>query len=63
MAHPVGERLRCDDCGAEIEFIKACPCPENDPKSHSDICCGKEMRNLGVTGKAESGAAAPSQAE
>lgn len=48
MAHPVGERLRCDDCGAEIMFVKACPCPESEEKTHSDICCGKQMRSLGV---------------
>lgn len=48
MAHPVGERLRCDECGAEIIFTKACNCPEKQPKAHSDICCNKEMRSLGV---------------
>jgi hypothetical protein len=53
MAHPAGERLRCDECGAEIVFVKGCPCPEREPKSHSDICCGKEMRNLGVETPAE----------
>lgn len=58
MSHPVGERLRCDECGAEIVFVKECPCPERDPKMHSDICCGKEMRSLGVQAKGE-----PAQAE
>ena len=48
MPHPVGERLRCDECGAEIVFVKACPCPEREPKTHSDVCCGKEMQSLGV---------------
>jgi hypothetical protein len=48
MAHPVGERLRCEECGAEIVFVKACPCPERDPSTHSDICCGKQMRRIGV---------------
>jgi hypothetical protein len=48
MPHPVGERLRCDECGAEITFTKACPCPEREPKAHSDVCCGKEMRNIGT---------------
>lgn len=47
MPHPAGERLRCDDCGAEILFVKACPCPEK-PGAHSDICCGKEMRRFDV---------------
>lgn len=55
MSHPVGERLRCDECGAEIVFVKACPCPETEPRSHADICCGKDMRSLGVrpTGETE----------
>lgn len=48
MAHPVGERLRCDDCGAEIVFVVACPCSEKEQKTHSDICCGQQMRSLGV---------------
>lgn len=48
MSHPVGERLICDECGAEIVFLKACPCGEREPKAHSDTCCGKEMRSLGV---------------
>ena len=47
MPHPTGERLHCDECGAEIMFVKACPCSD-DPKKHSDVCCGKEMRSLGV---------------
>lgn len=46
MAHNVGERLRCDECGAEIVFTQPCPCPEREPKTHADICCGKEMRRL-----------------
>ncbi|MDI1433841.1 MULTISPECIES: hypothetical protein [Polyangium] len=53
MPHQVGERLRCEDCGAEIVYTKACSCSERDPKTHADICCGKEMRNLGVEGATE----------
>ncbi len=48
MAHPQGERLRCDDCGAEIVFVQACNCPEREPKAHSNLCCNKEMRVVGV---------------
>jgi hypothetical protein len=48
MPHPTGERLRCDECGAEIVYLKPCTCPEREPKAHSDLCCGKEMRSLGV---------------
>jgi hypothetical protein len=59
MAHPIGETLRCDDCGAEVVYIKACNCPKSEQKTHSDTCCGKEMRSLGVTpqGKATATAA------
>lgn len=48
MSHLLGERFRCDECGAELVFVRPCPCPERDPKAHSDMCCGKEMRSLGV---------------
>jgi hypothetical protein len=51
--HPVGERLRCDECGAEIVFVQACPCPESERSTHPDICCGKQMRSLGVGMPAE----------
>jgi len=53
MPHPVGERLRCDECGAEIMFVTACPCPEREPKAHSDICCGKEMHRVVAGAAAE----------
>jgi hypothetical protein len=48
MSHPAGERLRCDECGAELLLVKACPCPEREPKAHSGLCCGKEMRRIGI---------------
>jgi hypothetical protein len=55
MPHPTGEMLRCDSCGAEIVYEKACMCPEREPKQHANLCCGKEMRVLGIreTGGAE----------
>jgi hypothetical protein len=53
MPHPAKERLRCDECGAEIMFLKPCPCPETEPKTHADVCCGKAMRSLGVGAAAE----------
>lgn len=55
MPHPIGEKLRCDECGAEIVYTKACPCPGGDPKKHADICCGKQMRMV----EAGQGAGAP----
>lgn len=59
MSHPVGERLRCEECGAEIVFTSACMCPEQEPKAHSNVCCGKDMRRLGVE---KAAGAAPAQA-
>ncbi len=48
MAHPLGEKLRCEECGAEVVYIKACNCPEREKKVHSHLCCNKEMRSIGV---------------
>lgn len=53
MPHPVGERLRCDECGAEIMFVQACSCPVREPKQHADICCGKEMHRVDVEASTE----------
>ncbi len=44
MPYAVGQRLRCDSCGAEIVFTRACPCPDTETMHHRDICCGKDMR-------------------
>jgi|GEM_PF-438218 len=41
MPRKVGDRYACKDCGAELVYEKACPCPEGMP--HSEICCGKQM--------------------
>jgi hypothetical protein len=59
MAHPVGERFRCDDCGAEIAYVAACECPAEEPQKHAHVCCGQEMRCLGVVTAAKE-AVAPS---
>lgn len=48
MAYETGERLRCNDCGAEIMFVKPCLCPPQDSKSHANVCCGEEMERLGA---------------
>ena len=48
MPYATGERFACDECGAEIVFTKPCNCPEDTPKTHSNLCCGKEMRSAGV---------------
>lgn len=53
MAHTVGERMHCDSCGAEIVYVEACTCPEDEPGVHSNVCCGEEMRSLGVVATTE----------
>jgi hypothetical protein len=40
-AYPAGQRLMCEQCGAEIEIIKPCPC---QPPEQVLQCCGKDMR-------------------
>ncbi len=47
MAHPEKERLGCESCGAEIQFLKACKCSDEEQKKHSHVCCGREMRVIG----------------
>ncbi len=44
MPRKVGERYVCEQCGAQLVYEKACPCPEDMP--HSEICCGKQMKRL-----------------
>jgi hypothetical protein len=62
MPHPVGERLRCDECGAEIVFEKGCSCPEREPKEHYDFCCGKQMRSIGIVSRLQVSEAVPGEA-
>lgn len=62
MSHPVGERLRCDECGAEIVYVEACDCPADDAKRHENVCCNQVMRSLGVQRPAEPGEPAPADA-
>ena len=40
-AFPAGQRLKCDQCGSEIEIIKPCAC---QPPDQILQCCGKDMR-------------------
>jgi len=46
MARKVGDRYVCEKCGAALVYEKACPCPEGD--SHSEICCGEQMKAAGT---------------
>ena len=48
MSYLLGEKFRCDSCGAEIIFTKPCSCEKKVSNSHSNHCCNKEMRSLGV---------------
>ncbi|WP_438014961.1 hypothetical protein WMF18_29255 [Sorangium sp. So ce315] len=60
MAHPVGEKLHCDDCGAEVVYLAACNCPPQEQSKHTNVCCGQEMRSLGIVAEAELQAVAAS---
>lgn len=42
MGREVGERYACAQCGAQLVYEKACPCPPE--MEHSEICCGKQMK-------------------
>ena len=44
MSRAADERYACEKCGAELIYTKACPC--NDARSHSEICCGEQMRRV-----------------
>lgn len=46
MARKVGDRYVCEKCGAALVYEKACPCPEGG--SHSEICCGEQMKAAGT---------------
>ncbi len=37
----VGDRYRCDKCGAVLVYEKACPCPSG--MRHEEICCDQQM--------------------
>ena len=46
QAMPTGERLGCNQCGAEIEIIVPCTC---EPPDQQLSCCGRPMTRM--TGK------------
>lgn len=35
-----GDKLKCNECGMEIEVIKACKCKDHEPTFE---CCGKPL--------------------
>lgn len=45
MARQTGDRYRCEKCGAELVYEKACPCP-NDDEVHSETCCEQQMKKV-----------------
>jgi hypothetical protein len=47
MARNVGDRYACEKCGAVLVYEKACPCSQGNPHSHSEICCGQQMKAVG----------------
>lgn len=47
MSRNVGERYVCEQCGAQLVYEKACPCPEG--MKHAEICCGKQMKQVKET--------------
>jgi len=49
MSREVGDRYRCDQCGAQLVYEKGCPCDEDMP--HAEMCCGKQMSNVPDPGK------------
>ncbi len=46
MARNAGDRYVCEKCGAVLVYEKACPCPESGSHSHSEICCGQQMKAM-----------------
>lgn len=52
MSREVGERFRCEECGAQLVYEKACPCTEDKP--HAEICCGMQMTKVEETAPQDS---------
>jgi hypothetical protein len=45
-AYPIGQRLVCARCHAEIEITRPCPCT---PPDQVFECCGEAMRPVSGT--------------
>ncbi len=41
MSRSEGDRYVCENCGAALVYEKPCPCNEG---THSEICCGEQMK-------------------
>lgn len=46
MSRKAGERYKCEDCGAQLVYEVACPCPDKEG-AHKEICCGVQMKAVG----------------
>ena len=44
MSREVGEKYKCESCGAQLMYEKPCPC--GDGMVHQEICCGEQMIKL-----------------
>ena len=53
MPRKVGDRYVCEKCGAQLVYEKACPCPEGN--THSEICCGVQMKLVKEHAEANTG--------
>jgi hypothetical protein len=49
MSRKIGDRFKCEKCGAVLVYEKPCPCPDTMP--HSEICCGEQMKAVKDEGK------------
>jgi hypothetical protein len=49
MSRKIGDRFKCEKCGAVVVYEKPCPCPEK--MKHSEICCGEQMKAVKDEGK------------
>jgi len=47
----VGDRYRCEKCGAELVYEKPCPC--GPTMAHVEICCGQQMTAVNATPEAK----------
>jgi hypothetical protein len=41
MHRNVGDRYKCEECGAVLVYEEGCPCPPE--MEHKEICCGQQM--------------------
>ena len=47
----IGDTLRCETCGMELQVLQSCQCEEGEPKFE---CCGEPLRQQSATGAGRS---------